>query len=61
MIIALLYDNINITRRTKEVSIMEKIIGYFFDEDEMELVPMYATLVRLGLASLVISVLVIML
>lgn len=33
---------------------MNKIINYFFDEDEMELVPMYSFLVKLAVVSAVI-------
>ena len=33
---------------------MSKIVNYFFDEDEMELVPMYSVLLKLALVSAVI-------
>lgn len=38
-----------------------KVIDYFFDDDEMELVPMYSLLLKMVLASAVITILVIIL
>lgn len=40
---------------------MEKVINYFFDEDEMELVPMYATLLKVAMVSAVVTILAIVL
>lgn len=40
---------------------MNKIINYFFDEDELELVSMYSSLVKLAVVSAVISLILIIL
>lgn len=39
---------------------MNKIINYFFDEEELELVPMYSLLMKLAVVSAVVSLFVIL-
>lgn len=34
----------------------EKIINYFFDEDERDLVPMYETLVKIAVVSMIVTI-----
>lgn len=36
----------------------EKIINYFFDEDEKELVPMYEFLVKLAMVSFIATMII---
>lgn len=40
---------------------MNKIINYFFDEDELELVPMYSLLMKLAVVSAIVSFIAIIL
>ena len=36
---------------------MNKLIDYFFDKEELELVPIYSLLIKLGLISAIITML----
>lgn len=40
---------------------MNRIIDFFFDENEKDLIPMYITLIKIIAASLIISILTIIL
>ena len=57
----MVHDKMYITRKKKELRKMEKVINYLFDEEEMELVPMYATLLKIAMVSAVVTILAIML